>query len=148
MKRLQKQSMSGRTVFLAILASLVLLGCNRNREPEGIANMDDFMAKKEAGLFGYGGFLFKYNPQDCQISVNVKRHQVRLQNDSQTNWLQVHLTKFPSSKGETIELELRYMSGGDEIVNRTAMETVKTAEGKFWLWDHQNNMGIILPQCW
>ena len=140
--------MSGKAVAISILVSLALLGCNKNREPEGIANVNDFMAKKEAGMFGYGGFLFKYNPQDCQISVNVKRHQVRLQNDSQTNWLQVHLTKFPSSKGETIELELRYMSGGDEIVNRTAMETVKTAEGKFWLWDHQNNMGIILPQCW
>lgn len=148
MKRLQRQSISGKTFTLAILASLVLLCCKKNEEPEGIANVNEFLAKKEAGIFGYGGFLFKYNPQDCQISVNVKRHQVRLQNDNQTNWLQVHLTKFPSSKGETIELELRYMSGGDEIVNRTAMETVKTDDGKFWLWDQKNNMGIILPQCW
>lgn len=140
--------MSNKAVLATLAIAMLLFSCRKGENPSGIANFDDFIARGESGLFGYGGFLFKYTPQDCQISINVMRKQIRLQNDLQTNWVHIHLTKFPSVKGEKIELEMRYKAGGDEIVTFTTMETVKVEEKRYWLWDYGNNMGIILPYCW
>ena len=133
---------------MSIVLLLVFISCRKDEDSSGVANLDEFISKQEAGLFGYGGFLFKYTPLECQISINIKRQQIRLQNDSQTNWLHVHFSRFPKMEGESIELELRYRAGGDEIVNHTAMETVRAEKGKYWLWDSENNMGIIVPHCW
>ncbi len=148
MRRLSNISISGKSVAAMLALALLFFSCRKNDGPSRTANLESFLAKQEAGLFGYGGFLFKYTPEDCQISINVKRNMIRLQNDSQTNWMHVHLANYPSYKGETIELELRYMAGGDEIVSLTAMEVAKAENDRFWLWDAENNMGIILPHCW
>lgn len=146
MKKLQRFSAYCRIALLAfaILAS----SCRKESGDQGVMDLDSFMDKQEIGLFGYGGFLFKYTPQECQIAVNIKREQIRIQNDTQTGWINMYLAKFPSETGEEIEIELRYMSGGDEIVQSTVMETVKASGNKFWLWNRSNNMGIVIPHCW
>lgn len=148
MKKLQKISAYHKVVLVALASLLLIVSCKKGEESPKVPDMDDFISKQEAGLFGYGGFLLKYTPQECQIAVNVKRRQVRIQNDNQTNWINVHFSKFPFQTNEEIELELRYMSGGDEIVHTTVMETVKASDNKFWLWDQTKNMGIIVPLCW
>ena len=148
MKRLPKISISGKWLAISIMLALLLFSCRKGEESAGIANLDDFISRQDAGLFGDGGFLFKYTPQECQISTNIKRHQIRLQNDPQTSWLHIGFAQFPRSEGEKIGVELKYRVGGDEIVNVTVVETVKVRGEKYWLWDSKNNLGVILPHCW
>lgn len=149
MKLLQKQLLSGRSLILvALLGCIFASSCRKDEDGDTLFNLKDFMSKQEPGLCGYGGFLFKYTPKECQISVNTGRKQIRMQNDNQTNWLHMQFSRFPSENMEDIEMEFRYMSGGDEIVHSTIMKSVKAESDKIWLWDEEQNLGIVLPICW
>lgn len=148
MRRLQKLSVFFNIAVITLAVATLFVSCGEDNEGNDFVDLDGFLTKQDIGLFGYGGFLFKYTPHECQISVNVRRKQIRIQNDSQTAWTNIVFKKFPSDVKDQIELELRYMSGGDEIVQTTVMETVKVSGDKFWLWNRTNNSGIIIPQCW
>lgn len=130
-----------------IVVALLLLGCDRDR-PWKSANLEDFLQKKEAGLFGYGGYMFRYSQEDCQLSVNKRRKHVRMQNDKQSHYVHVEMESFPNTLKEKLEVKLSYNLGGDQVSSCYNMEVMESKAGKIWLWDNKKHTGIILPVCW
>lgn len=135
-------------VLLAVFVVVLAVSCRDDNRRGKSASVKDFVGKQDAGLFGYGGFLFRYSEKNCQISFNRQRRQLRLQDDGQTGYLNVVFGKFPSSGEKAVDVEMRYKAGGDEIIYADRMEIVQVSDDKIWLWDSKDNMGVILPICW
>ena len=127
-----------------LLMCLLFSSCKKenNTDPMGL---QEFLKREDCGLFGHGGFLFRYNESHCQFSINSMRRQVRMQDDTQSDYVNIQFTVFPTPSAEGVELLLRYKVGDDEISSRCFMEIVKYESDKFWLWDKEAGLGIITP---
>lgn len=129
--------------MIAALAMAFLLSCNKENKKGG-AGLQEFVKREECGLFGHGGFLFRYDEGNCQFAINTARRQARMQSDSQEDYVNVQFSAFPSPTSMNVEAALRYKVGNEEISCRCLMETVRVEDNKFWLWDNTNSLGIIL----
>ena len=129
-------------LFLALV--LLAVSCSKD-SPGKPVELEDFVQKKECGLVGYGGYLFKYSDEKCQLGINRKRRYVRMQNDDQTDYVHVVLLKFPSTSDVQVGVDLKYRLGEDEISNTMQMECVHFSGNNVWLWNNVKKMGIILP---
>ena len=130
------------SLLVATVAITLLCSCNKEGKRTG-TDMLEFEKREECGLFGHGGFLFRYDESNCQFSINPVRKQVRMQSDSQDDYVNMQFTAFPSPASTDVEVMLRYKVGNEEISCTCNMETVKYENNKFWLWDSGNNLGII-----
>lgn len=152
MGMVQRRRYTSASRWINVLLAAVLLfsavSCRDDNRHGKSAGVKDFVQKQDAGLFGYGGFLFRYSEENCQISFNRQRRQIRLQDDVQSGYLNVAFEEFPASGANETTLEMRYKAGGDEIVYSGRMEIVQVSADKIWLWDGKDNMGVILPVCW
>ena len=131
-----------RLIFAA--AAIALLFSCKKDEKRADAGLQEFIKREECGLFGHGGFLFRYDEASCQFAINPARKQVRMQSDSQDDYVNIQFSEFPSPTSMNAELLLRYRVGNEEISSRCNMEAVKYEDNKFWLWDSGNNLGIII----
>ncbi len=139
----------GKILLCAVVLLFLGTGCRRGNDmPDEHRQLEDFIEKDAVGLFGYGGFLFKYSEEECQLAVNHKRKQMRLQNDNQMDYVHIKFAKFPDASSVTLNVEVWYKVGKDEIHSVSQMETVKTGNGKIWLWDMEKKAGLILPVWW
>lgn len=134
-------------VLLLVIAIFLMLSC-RKSNTETQDQLQHFLQRSEAGLWGYGGFLFKYSPQSCQFSINVMRRQVRMQEDSQQDYINIQFAVFPPAVEGYTEMKLTYKVGNEENSRNCTMAVMKNQDNKIWLWDEQNNMGIIIPHSW
>ena len=130
------------------LFALFIMGCNPDNPRNSSANLENFLHKKEAGLFGYGKYLFRYSSDDCQISVNKRRKHLRMQNDSQTYYVHVEFSDFPNAPKQRLEVRLSYKLDGDQVSSDYSMEVMEIRQDKMWLWDNKKHTGIIIPVCW
>lgn len=134
-------------MLLLVIASLFMLSCNKSNK-ENTDQLEQFLQRNESGLWGYGGFLFKYTSNTCQFSINVQRRQIRMQDDSQQDYINVQFASFPPAIEGEVELQLRYKVGNEENTRNCIMTAVKSQGNKIWLWDMQGNIGIIIPSSW
>lgn len=143
MKRFIREYLSGR-FLVPVLVAAILAGCGKD-SPKRPLVLDDFIRKEECGLVGYGGYLFKYSQEDCQLSINARRKQVRMQNDDQTDYVQVVFSRMPGKGDFSSDVHLWYKLGADEITSVGKMDIVRFSDSKVWLWDNGRNIGVILP---
>lgn len=134
----------GSLVLFTVSLALLFAGCRKD-SPEKPVELDDFIRKQECGLVGYGGYLFKYSDTDCQLSINARRRQVRMQNDDQTDYVQVVFGRMPGNGDVSSDVYIRYRVGSDEIAVAGRMEIVRSSNAKVWLWDGGRQLGVILP---
>ena len=159
-------------LLIAAVAMAVLFSCRKYENTDG-TSLQEFVQREECGLWGHGGFLFRYDEGNCQFSINPSRRQVRMQSDNQDDYVNIlfsalptpAMTKveaelryrvgneeisnimfsaFPTHSMMKVEAALRYNVGNEEISNTSIMETVKVDGNKFWLWDSSNSLGIII----
>ncbi|MBR5183343.1 MAG: hypothetical protein IKW15_02590, partial [Bacteroidales bacterium] len=114
----------------------------------GGSQLQQFLEMEESGLWGYGGYLFKYSHKNCQFSINPARRQIRMQEDGQQYYVNIQFAVFPPASEGEIDLQLTYRSGNEENLRKCIMTAQKNEENKLWLWDAQNNMGVIIPYEW
>lgn len=124
---------------------LLLVGCSKDNGGSGKDMSETFLKKEEPGMFGYGGYLFKYNKESCQVAVNVKKRQIRLQNDEHTSYVNVLFPPQPLQPDAVVTLRLTYKLGGDEICSDMEMQLLKESDGKMWLWNSASGTGLVLP---
>ena len=129
-------------LLIAAAALVLLFSCNKDEKRRG-AGVEEFVKRDDCGLFGHGGFLFRYDEGNCQFSINPARRQARMQNDSQEDYVNMQFSTFPSPASAGVEVVLRYKVGNEEISSRCNMETIKYEGNKFWLWDGENSLGLI-----
>ena len=127
---------------IVLLLCVALSSCRKERDGDSMG-LQEFLKREECGLFGHGGFLFRYMEEHCQFSINAIRKQVRMQDDAQSDYVNIQFTAFPSPSAEGVEVLLRYKVGDEEISCKHYMEIVRQEEDKFWLWDNSANLGII-----
>ena len=132
---------------LVIAAMLLLLSCRKAENDSG-SHLEQFLKMEESGLWGYGGYLFKYSYKNCQFSINPMRKQIRMQEDGQQYYVNIQFAVFPPASEGEIELQLTYRSGNEENQRKCIMTARKSEDNRLWLWDAQNNMGIIIPSSW
>ena len=142
MKGFIKKYRSGSILLLVLL--MLAVSCSKD-SPGKPVELEDFVQKQECGLVGYGGYLFKYSDARCQLAINRMRRYVRMQNDDQTDYVHVVLSKFPSTEDVHVGVDLKYRLGEDEISNSIQMECVHFSGHNVWMWDNVKKMGIILP---
>lgn len=123
-------------------------GCSKKEVPDSRIEYDDFINRQETGFVGYGGFLFKYDGGKCQMSVNIKRKQLRMQNDTQTDYVHITFNSFPDALLKSVSVVLRYKVGSDEITVPAEMEIAKLEDGKVWLWNNAKGLGLVVPVLW
>lgn len=139
----------GKILLFAAVLLCMCPGCRRGNDmPDAHEQLEDFIGRRSVGLFAFGGFLFKYSDQECQMAVNLKRKQMRLQNDNQMDYVHIKFLKFPDASSVAQSVEVWYKVGKDEIHSVSKMETVKMGDGKIWLWDMEKKAGLILPVWW
>ena len=134
--------------ILAILIAASTLCCCSKSEHGVISGIEEFMERSDSGLYGHGGFLFRYDQENCQLSINLKRKQIRMQSDDQTDYINMHFLQFPSPSLESVDIVLTYKVGNEEITSNCNMEIVKYSTNKIWLWDTKGHHGIIIPAKW
>ena len=132
---------------IVVIALLMLLSCRKTEETGG-SQLQQFMEMKESGLWGYGGYLFKYSQRNCQFSINPMRRQIRMQEDGQLYYVNIQFAAFPPASEGEIELQLTYRLGNEENSRKCIMTAQKCEEYRLWLWDAQNDLGVIIPYEW
>ncbi len=138
--------MSGNPVLFAAILCIAVVSCRKDDGGKGdIMELEDFIEKRECGLVGYGGYLFKYSGKDCQISVNLRRRYIRMQNDIQTDYVHAEFDELPYETGKNMKVGMRYRVSTDEIVNTIPMTSVRVTADKVWLWNGENRIGLIIP---
>lgn len=123
---------------------ILCVSCRKD-SPAKPVELDDFIRKQECGLVGYGGYLFKYSDDECQLSINARRRQIRMQNDMQTDYVHLEFSRMPQVGEGSISVGMRYRVGADEIYSAGTMEIVRASENMVWLWDGHKSMGVIIP---
>ena len=113
-------------LFVAAVVIAISFSCNKEEKRKG-ARLEEFIQREECGLFGHGGFLFRYDEVNCQFSINPARRQVRMQSDSQEDYVNIQFSEFPSPDRTEVEVVLKYKVGNED---------------KFWLWDGVNSLGL------
>ncbi len=133
---------------LAFLLMASILYCCRKEEITGITGINEFLERSDSGLYGHGGFLFKYDKTNCQLSINLMRKQIRMQSDDQTDYINMQFLTLPTTSTESVDVTLIYKVGNEEISNNCNMDIIKYQSDKLWLWDMENHLGIIIPAKW
>ena len=144
-RKYTKGFLLSKAIMAAVL--LMLLSCKDTEKPGG-SQLQQFLEMDGSGLWGYGGYLFKYSHQNCQFSINPARRQIRMQEDGQQYYINIQFASFPPATGGEIELQLTYKAGNEENRRSCTMTVEKTEDNKLWLWDAPNNLGIIIPDSW
>ena len=144
-KRYTRRFLWSKAILVAAL--IMLLSCHKT-EVTGENQLQQFLEMEKSGLWGYGGYLFKYSNRNCQFSINPMRKQIRMQEDGQQYYVNIQFAVFPPASEGEIELQLTFRSGNEENQRKCIMTAKKNEENRLWLWDAQNNMGIIIPSSW
>lgn len=145
-KKFTKILISGNLALIAAVLCIAIVSCRKDNGGKGdIMELEDFVEKRECGLVGYGGYLFKYSEKNCQISVNLRRKYLRMQNDMQTDYVHAEFDAMPYETGKNVMVGMRYKVSTDEIVNSVPMTAVRVSADKVWLWNEENRIGLIIP---
>lgn len=134
-----------RLLVLLLLGSFVIISCSSKGDEPPMVELDDFLSKKESGLYGYGGYLLRYNEQKFQISINEKRRQVRMQSDDQSAYFNVIFAVMPAGVNDVVSVDFSYKGGGDELTCKMEMTLCKVTANNLWLWNHERELGLIIP---
>lgn len=130
--------------MLAVL--LLLVSCNRKLEEREL-DADTFVKFKEYGLVKGRKYLFKYNGSTCQMVNNRDRRLLRMQNDTQSEFVNMVFGE-PGSGAENlkvdVELVYKLEKSGEPIKLAMEMVVLKSEEMKVWLWNKELNMGLIV----
>ncbi len=137
---------SGKLFLLLFVLCAALVSCRKTPAGNGgSVDKKEFVKKSSYGLVGYGGYLFKFSDNECQISINKRRKIMRMQNDLQTDYVHMVFAANPTGVEKTVQVEIRYRVGADENICSAVMDNVKVTEKKMWLWDGDRGLGLVIP---
>lgn len=140
------------SLFACLLPCLLLCIplCSCNKSAKGISvEADRFIEFEKEGLVKKRGYEFAYNDYDCQYVYNKNRKYVRLQRDDQSAYINVtsyELFSSPLEVGEFVDIELVYRLSASAGDNRESLSmlVLQAEDGKIWLWNETQKLGLIL----
>jgi hypothetical protein len=130
----------------AIVAAMLLCsGC-----PSEVSDLTPeeriFITNSSNGIFQDGKYLMKYVQENHQECINKTRRNYRIQNDSQTELVNI-------SCGSQIALDAEVICSVDYISTRSFFERslsfrvikIDYTSSTAWLWNQDEGMGLIVP---
>ena len=127
--------------FLAIFLSLVSLwGCNHNEMNEVLLNRD------EISITWKGAPQVTYNEDTCQLAYNDSNLEYRVYNDRLAFWFVIRCNEKPVTTGQEVRAYVSWTGErSTKAYNNLLFRVEKTDEnGKVWLWNADNRIGIII----
>ena len=124
-------------LFCVMAFVLLLVSCNMKPEEKEL-DADTFVKFKDYGLVMGHKYLFKYNESTCQMVNNKGRRLLRMQNDTQSEFVNVVFGQ------ESVELAYKLEKSGEIITLSMEMVVLKSEDMKVWLWSKEMNMGLIV----
>lgn len=105
----------------------------------------EFLLKSDVGCYVRGGDLIVYDPLKHQLSVNVERGTFRIQTDMQNEFFHLELESLPKSIG--VEILGNVVTGDNGALQEYAFlfECSKIENGKVWLWEKDDKIGVLIP---
>ena len=150
-----------KRVFLHILMGLVhlgfilfcvalLFGCNKN--PKGLSvESDSFEKKSGVGLVVKKNYVVLYNKSTFQYVYNIKRKSIRIQSDDHSEYVNATFTDYPKDIpqiNDIVNVEIVYKDSvsDPEVRLILSMLILKQESGKFWLWNEEEKVGLIIDR--
>lgn len=112
------------------------------------AERKSFETSVAEGLYLKGGSVLLYEDGSFQRAVNAGRKTYRIQRDDQTEYLHIaYSDNVPSSvKDEAVCTVYYNIGGGGETMLIVKFVTVHAENGKLWLWNELQKVGVIVPK--
>lgn len=126
---------------LAILATAVLLclcSCHDDIFPRFVA--DDSIHLEVDGVQ-----QLHYDETYCQLGFSRERCQFRMCTDSMSDYFAVQMNMLPNAEGDMLRADLTWTTSRDVITRKNiALEVVKAEGDKFWLWNEQGRIALVI----
>ena len=106
-----------------------------------------FESRTATGIYFKDGGSLIYNEARFQQAVNHNRKVFRIQADDQGSYFNLNFTdKIPQKIGDEAVAKITYRLGQKgETVVIVKFKAVMAKEGRFWLWNELQELGVIIP---
>lgn len=122
--------------FLAALMSIA--ACRDNIFPE-------FVSDSNVHLEMNGVTMLQYDEATCQMGFNRERRQFRMCTDSMSDYFSITMNMIPTAQDEKIKGDLVWTTSRDVMSRKNiVLEVVKTEDDKFWLWNEQERIALVI----
>lgn len=134
----------------ALLLALIIFSCNKN--PKGLSiQSDNFEKKSSAGLVIKKNYVVRFNKVGFQYVYNIKRGCIRIQADDQSVYVNAIFKDYPKKEFQVqdiVNVDLIFKSGPSASETRMilSMIVLKRDGEKFWLWNEEQKVGLIIDR--
>ena len=104
------------------------------------------LQKNDISLTWKGEVQISYSPATCQLGYNESRNEYRVYDDKLANWFVLRCNESPTESGQFIYGDISW-TGESSIksIKNLKFKVEKTdTDGKIWLWNQDNGIGIIV----
>lgn len=125
-------------IALSIIAAACVCSCRNDIFPE-------FVSDDNVHIEMNGNTILKYDEITCQMGFNRERRQFRMCTDSMSDYFSITMNMIPTAQGEKIRGDLVWTTSRDVVSRKNiALEVVKTEGDKFWLWNEQERIALVI----
>lgn len=126
------------TCILMVVIAACVCSCRNDIFPEFVSNPDVHIEMN-------GNTILRYDEVTCQMGFNRDRRQFRMSTDSMSDYFSITMNMIPVIEGETIKGDLVWTTDRDVVTRKNiALEVVKTEDDKFWLWNEQERIALVI----
>ncbi|MEG1664577.1 MAG: hypothetical protein RR286_04650 [Mucinivorans sp.] len=135
-----------KKLIIASLLLLTMVSCEKTPDgPSDDPRRIAFLASREQGAYNEKGVILVFNEQMHQKAISGDKLQSRIQNDEQTELLNLELSSRPTTINEVVELKVTSVGVTGVKDGTYKVVLLKSDQAKLWLWDEQNYVGFIVP---
>ena len=100
----------------------------------------------DVSLSHKGRNQYTFDPTQGQMSLNAEKTIYRYLSDDLSNWMEVVCQSKPGGVGEKViaDVKWKYRNSNGEETNLTFEIKQTDGNGMVWLWDSENNIGLVI----
>ncbi len=133
-----------KAVTIVIFLSILCISCRKVVEIDSLEKKL-FLEETVMGCYKDGHEYMVYQEELHQMSLNPKRHVIRIQSEDQKEYYHMDMESYPRSVGVNILADFSVSVEGSERGYTFVFECSRIDGGKMWLWNKENKLGIIIP---
>ena len=132
--------------ILYIIFVIFFFSCNPPEIKIDSKEKEKFLFSTEVGFYLGGKGEILYDKETHQISTNRKRKQIRIQNDTQTEFVDINMQNRPHSLGVHTIIDFHILNNGEISSFSQLYECSKINSEYYWLWNSETKTGFIIPK--
>ena len=107
---------------------------------------DTLLPREDISLTWKGDVQVSYESSSCQMGFNDARNEYRIYSDMLADWFVLKCSEKPAGMDHVFQADVSW-TGDKSTMTKTGIgfKVVKTDnEGKMWLWNESDKIGIII----